>query len=96
MCGLARWRKRCEVAVGKKRYQKAPYSPPEVGRIYSVRDKAGGERIIRIKAKNPDGTLVDDFYILTHGNTVHVLNAPSPAATASIVIGEAIVDRVAA
>jgi L-2-hydroxyglutarate oxidase len=50
---------------------------------------------VRAQALRPDGSLVDDFHILCHGNTVHVLNAPSPAATASIVIGEAIVDRVA-
>jgi L-2-hydroxyglutarate oxidase len=49
---------------------------------------------VRAQALRPDGTLVDDFHILTHGNTIHVLNAPSPAATASIVIGEAIVERV--
>ena len=50
---------------------------------------------VRAQALRPDGSLVDDFHILCHGNTVHVLNAPSPAATASIVIGEAIVDRIA-
>jgi L-2-hydroxyglutarate oxidase len=33
------------------------------------------------------GNLVDDFVIETAGNTVHVLNAPSPGATASIAIG---------
>jgi (S)-2-hydroxyglutarate dehydrogenase len=51
---------------------------------------------VRAQALRPDGSLVDDFLILTHGNTVHVLNAPSPAATASIVIGETIAARVAA
>jgi (S)-2-hydroxyglutarate dehydrogenase len=50
---------------------------------------------VRAQALRPDGSLVDDFHILCHGNTVHVLNAPSPAATASLVIGEAIVDRIA-
>jgi L-2-hydroxyglutarate oxidase len=36
------------------------------------------------------GRLIDDFHILTDGRAVHVLNAPSPAATASIAIGERI------
>jgi L-2-hydroxyglutarate oxidase LhgO len=33
------------------------------------------------------GNLVDDFVIETAGKTIHVLNAPSPGATASIAIG---------
>jgi (S)-2-hydroxyglutarate dehydrogenase len=37
---------------------------------------------------------VDDFYILADENQVHVCNAPSPAATASLSIGQAIVGRV--
>ena len=47
-----------EVAIGDKRYKKAPYSPPEVGALYAVRDKAGAERIIRVLGKSPDGTQV--------------------------------------
>jgi L-2-hydroxyglutarate oxidase len=34
-----------------------------------------------------DGGLVDDFLILQRGRNVHVLNAPSPAATSSLEIG---------
>jgi len=34
------------------------------------------------------GALVDDFLIEESGGAIHVLNAPSPAATASIVIGQ--------
>jgi L-2-hydroxyglutarate oxidase len=48
---------------------------------------------VRAQALRPDGSLVDDFLILAHGNSLHVLNAPSPAATASLVIGEAIVEE---
>lgn len=50
---------------------------------------------VRAQALSSDGTLVDDFMIETAGRVVHVLNAPSPAATASLSIGEAIVDRLA-
>lgn len=40
-----------------------------------------------------DGTLVDDFLIRDAPRTVHVLNAPSPAATASLPIGREIATR---
>jgi (S)-2-hydroxyglutarate dehydrogenase len=38
--------------------------------------------------------LVDDFLIVEGRSSVHVLNAPSPAATASIPIGEYVADHV--
>jgi (S)-2-hydroxyglutarate dehydrogenase len=41
-----------------------------------------------------DGRFIDDFLIVEGKNSLHVLNAPSPAATASIPIGEAIAERV--
>lgn len=47
---------------------------------------------VRAQALRPDGTLVDDFAIVEEGRCVHVLNAPSPAATASLPIGQTIVD----
>jgi (S)-2-hydroxyglutarate dehydrogenase len=49
---------------------------------------------VRAQALKKDGTLVDDFHIVEGERSVHVLNAPSPAATACIPIGEAIVERV--
>jgi len=45
---------------------------------------------VRAQALEPDGKLVDDFRIIEAENMVHVLNAPSPAATASISIGHTI------
>lgn len=42
---------------------------------------------IRAQAVTRDGALVDDFSIVETDRTVHVLNAPSPAATASLAIG---------
>lgn len=45
---------------------------------------------VRAQAVNPNGRLVDDFHFERAERMIHVLNAPSPAATASIVIGEAI------
>jgi L-2-hydroxyglutarate oxidase len=49
---------------------------------------------VRAQALRPDGSLVDDFVIERAGNTVHVLNAPSPGATASIAIGKHIAREV--
>jgi (S)-2-hydroxyglutarate dehydrogenase len=42
---------------------------------------------VRAQAVSPDGSLVDDFRIVEGPDAIHVLNAPSPAATASLAIG---------
>ena len=49
---------------------------------------------VRAQAVNPDGSLVDDFVIEKAGSSVHVLNAPSPGATASLAIGRHIAAQV--
>jgi L-2-hydroxyglutarate oxidase len=51
-------------------------------------DIAAGGAGVRAQALEPDGSLVDDFRIVQTGRMIHVLNAPSPAATAAISIGE--------
>ncbi|HEX2153911.1 MAG TPA: L-2-hydroxyglutarate oxidase [Acidimicrobiia bacterium] len=43
---------------------------------------------VRAQAVSPDGRLVDDFALLRQDGALHVLNAPSPAATASLAIGQ--------
>jgi L-2-hydroxyglutarate oxidase len=43
---------------------------------------------IRAQALEPNGELIEDFKIEKGINSIHVLNAPSPAATASLAIGE--------
>jgi L-2-hydroxyglutarate oxidase len=50
---------------------------------------------VRAQALEPTGALVDDFRIVTAARMVHVLNAPSPAATASLRIARGIADMVA-
>jgi (S)-2-hydroxyglutarate dehydrogenase len=50
---------------------------------------------VRAQALKEDGAMVDDFLISEGENSVHVLNAPSPAATASIPIGQEIARRIA-
>ena len=59
-------------------------------------DVIPSEAGVRAQALRPDGTLEDDFLIINHGRTVHVCNAPSPAATASLKIGETVAAAIAA
>lgn len=47
---------------------------------------------VRAQALDADGNLLDDFTVIRDGHFIHVLNAPSPAATASLCIGEYIVE----
>jgi (S)-2-hydroxyglutarate dehydrogenase len=56
-------------------------------------DLTPGPSGIRAQALARDGSLVDDFSISIAGRVVHVLNAPSPTATASLAIADLIVDR---
>ncbi|MGW3241940.1 L-2-hydroxyglutarate oxidase [Streptomyces sp. NPDC001070] len=56
-------------------------------------DLVPAEAGVRAQAVLRDGTLVDDFLITGGGPFVHVLNAPSPAATASLPIGREIARR---
>ncbi|WP_190015877.1 L-2-hydroxyglutarate oxidase [Streptomyces lucensis] len=63
---------------------------PAVEAADLVRAPAG----VRAQAVLRDGTLVDDFLIREGARTVHVLNAPSPAATASLPIGREVARRV--
>ena len=48
---------------------------------------------VRAQALDSGGNLLDDFCFVETPNAVHVLNAPSPAATVSIVIGKTVADR---
>ena len=49
---------------------------------------------VRAQAVAGDGSLIDDFKLAVTENSVHVLNAPSPAATASLAIAHRLVDQV--
>lgn len=53
-----------------------------------------GRSGVRAMSLNADGEMVDDFKIERSGNTLHILNAPSPAATACLAIGEEIANMV--
>lgn len=59
-----------------------------------ARDLGRGPSGIRAQLLARDGTLVDDFLLERDGAVLHVLNAPSPAATASLAIGRRIAAEV--
>ncbi len=59
---------------------------PELESHQLVRGGAG----VRAQALRRDGSLADDFEIARQDRMIHILNAPSPGATASLVIGEEI------
>jgi len=58
-------------------------------------DLVPAEAGIRAQALSYNGQLVDDFLIVRGPNSLHVCNAPSPAATASLEIGRHIVEQLA-
>ena len=64
-----------------------------VPEIYENDIEPGGAGV-RAQALEPTGKLVDDFRIVETNKMVHILNAPSPAATASISIGQKIANIV--
>jgi 2-hydroxyglutarate dehydrogenase len=59
-----------------------------------VGDVEGGPAGVRAQAVGRDGALVDDFIFSEAAGTLHVRNAPSPAATSSLAIADLIADRV--
>ncbi|MGA8774254.1 MAG: L-2-hydroxyglutarate oxidase [Terriglobales bacterium] len=59
-----------------------------------MEDLTPGGAGVRAQAIAPDGTLVDDFRFVARERFLHVLNVPSPAATASLPIGREIVEMV--
>lgn len=64
---------------------------PQIGKADLEPAGAG----VRAQAVRPDGSLVDDFLIIRAARQVHVLNAPSPAATSSLAIARHIVGEMA-
>jgi L-2-hydroxyglutarate oxidase len=64
---------------------------PDIREEHLVRAPAG----IRAQAILPDGSMVDDFSFQDSKRVVNVINAPSPAATSSLAIGNTIVDKLA-
>ncbi len=59
-----------------------------------IHDIVPGRAGIRAQALDDKGHLVDDFVMETGESAIHVLNAPSPAATASLAIAQEILERI--
>ena len=57
-------------------------------------DLAPGGAGVRAQAMSPNGDLVQDFYFVRQAKALHVLNAPSPAATASLAIADEILNTI--
>lgn len=64
---------------------------PEVRESHLETGGAG----VRAQAMHPNGTLLQDFHMIQTSSALHVINAPSPAATAALAIAEEIVKRIA-
>ena len=62
---------------------------PEIRREHLVPHRAG----VRAMSISQAGDMVDDFVIQPDGRVIHVLNAPSPAATSALNIGRLVVDK---
>ncbi|NIS74682.1 MAG: L-2-hydroxyglutarate oxidase [Deltaproteobacteria bacterium] len=82
--------------MGLREYVRSFYKGAFVRALRKLLPEISGDDIypggsgVRAQALEADGTLVDDFRIMREKRSVHVLNAPSPAATAAIPIGKAI------
>lgn len=63
---------------------------PEICNEDLVKSSAG----VRAQAVDPDGSLVDDFRIVNGWKSLHVVNAPSPAATSALAIGKHVAHEV--
>ncbi len=83
--GLSEWHRSLSKSAFVRALQRLV---PEVGE----NDLVPGGSGVRAQALKPDGSLVDDFQFVPSGKVLHVINVPSPAATASLSIGKAIVD----
>lgn len=57
-------------------------------------DLVATEAGVRAQALRSDGSLVDDFFIINGKKSIHVCNAPSPAATAAIEIGKEVCKQI--
>jgi L-2-hydroxyglutarate oxidase len=60
----------------------------------SLADLAPGGAGVRAQALGRDGQLVDDFLLLETPRALHILNAPSPAATSCFAIADHLVERI--
>ncbi|WP_031528423.1 L-2-hydroxyglutarate oxidase [Dyadobacter crusticola] len=79
-------------------FSKAAFAKALQGLIPAVRieDLVPGGSGVRAQACDYDGGLLDDFSIIENKNAINICNAPSPAATSSLSIGQTVSERVLA
>ncbi len=86
--------------MGIGEYYRSFYKPAFVKALQRLvpdiesNDLAAGGSGVRAQACSKDGGLLDDFYIVEDKRILHVCNAPSPAATSSLSIGDFISQKV--
>jgi len=59
-----------------------------------ISDLMQGGAGVRAQALSPSGELLQDFYFVRQRQALHVLNAPSPAATAALTIADSVIDQI--
>lgn len=84
--GLNEYKKAFSKSLFLKELQKIV---PSLEKNDIIQGKSG----VRAMALNKNGEIIDDFKIVKNKKNIHVLNAPSPAATACLVIGEQIMKK---
>ncbi|MCL2450460.1 MAG: L-2-hydroxyglutarate oxidase, partial [Polyangiaceae bacterium] len=92
---MARKHWRAGLAEQWRSFSRAAFARACAALVPEIRedDLAPGGAGVRAQAIARNGAFVDDFAFVEAERMVHVLNAPSPAATASLAIGEAIAER---
>ena len=58
-----------------------------------MEDITKGKSGVRAQALDKNGNLMDDFIVKKTKNSLHIINAPSPAATACLAIADEIISR---
>ena len=81
------WRQGLDELMGSRSRRRYARRARRLVPAVTADDLLPGGSGVRAQAVSRDGALVDDFVIERTGATVHVLNAPSPGATASLAIG---------
>ena len=78
-------------SLSKRRFCKALQKLVPIIRVTDIEPGGAG---VRAQAMAREGNLIQDFCLIQRPAALHVLNAPSPAATASLAIGEEIVRKI--
>jgi (S)-2-hydroxyglutarate dehydrogenase len=94
---LAKYPSMCGYEI-RRSFSKAEFTRSLQKLVPEIRseDIETGGAGVRAQAMLPEGNLIDDFHFEEAKGILHVINAPSPAATASLAIGQRIVEKVLA